>query len=107
MQSEVEEEHVFPSRPPLPQRSKLASHDPNFPRSYGHDYHSVGISLVLSSIVQTAWARSAAIEGVDTRSSSVNTRDLLRKPVVPIWDSVSTLDQVVSTLEAFQKPLLG
>ncbi|MQL67972.1 hypothetical protein Taro_000261 [Colocasia esculenta] len=38
---------------------------------------------------------------VDTGSSSVDTRDLPRKPFVPIWDSVSTLDQVVSTLEAF------
>ncbi|MQL77506.1 hypothetical protein Taro_009914, partial [Colocasia esculenta] len=45
--------------------------------------------------------------GVDTRSSSVDTRGLPRKPVVPVWDSVSTLDQVVSTLEAFPEHLLG
>ncbi|MQM23169.1 hypothetical protein Taro_056233 [Colocasia esculenta] len=38
---------------------------------------------------------------VDTRSSSVDTRGLLRTPFRLIWDSVSTLDQVVSTLEAF------
>ncbi|MQM13505.1 hypothetical protein Taro_046429 [Colocasia esculenta] len=38
---------------------------------------------------------------VDTGSSSVDTRDVPIKPFVPIWDSVSTLDQVVSTLEAF------
>ncbi|MQL72481.1 hypothetical protein Taro_004825, partial [Colocasia esculenta] len=38
---------------------------------------------------------------VDTRSSSVDTRGLLRTPFGLIWDSVSTLDQVVSTLEAF------
>ncbi|MQL97458.1 hypothetical protein Taro_030147 [Colocasia esculenta] len=43
-------------------------------------------------------ARSSS---VDTGSSSVDTRDLPRKPFVPIWDSVTTLDQVVSTLEAF------
>ncbi|MQL90147.1 hypothetical protein Taro_022729 [Colocasia esculenta] len=29
MQSEVEEDHVFPSRSPHLQRSKLAAHDPN------------------------------------------------------------------------------
>ncbi|MQL75598.1 hypothetical protein Taro_007987 [Colocasia esculenta] len=44
--------------------------------------------------------------GVDTRSSSVDTRDPPRKPYGPIWDSVSTLDQVVSTLEAFLEHLL-
>ncbi|MQM12057.1 hypothetical protein Taro_044970 [Colocasia esculenta] len=38
---------------------------------------------------------------VDTRSSSVDTRDSFQKTFWPIWDSVSTLDQVVSTLEAF------
>ncbi|MQL76169.1 hypothetical protein Taro_008543 [Colocasia esculenta] len=38
---------------------------------------------------------------VDTRSSSVDTRGLPRTPFGLIWDSVSTLDQVVSTLEAF------
>ncbi|MQL67858.1 hypothetical protein Taro_000086 [Colocasia esculenta] len=38
---------------------------------------------------------------VDTRSSSVDTRGLPRTPFRPIWDSLSTLDQVVSTLEAF------
>ncbi|MQL90542.1 hypothetical protein Taro_023137, partial [Colocasia esculenta] len=30
---------------------------------------------------------------VDTRSSSVDTRHSSQKPVVPVWDSVSTLDQ--------------
>ncbi|MQL84547.1 hypothetical protein Taro_017055 [Colocasia esculenta] len=29
MQSEVEEDHIFPSRSPLLQRSNLAAHDPN------------------------------------------------------------------------------
>ncbi|MQM09220.1 hypothetical protein Taro_042087 [Colocasia esculenta] len=43
---------------------------------------------------------------VDTRSSSVDTRDLPKEPFGPIWDSVSTLDQVVSTLEAFPENLL-
>ncbi|MQM15726.1 hypothetical protein Taro_048678 [Colocasia esculenta] len=38
--------------------------------------------------------------GVDTRDSSQNT-------FWPIWDSVSTLAQVVSTLEAFPEHLLG
>ncbi|MQL69086.1 hypothetical protein Taro_001356 [Colocasia esculenta] len=44
---------------------------------------------------------------VDTRSSSVDTRDSSQKTFWPIWDSVSTLDQVVSTLEAFPEQLLG
>ncbi|MQM02683.1 hypothetical protein Taro_035451 [Colocasia esculenta] len=44
---------------------------------------------------------------VDTRSSSVDTRGIPRTPFGPIWDSVSTLDQVVSTLEAFPEHLLG
>ncbi|MQL69529.1 hypothetical protein Taro_001806 [Colocasia esculenta] len=43
---------------------------------------------------------------VDTGSSSVDTRDSSQKTFWPIWDSVSTLDQVVSTLEAFPEHLL-
>ncbi|MQL78716.1 hypothetical protein Taro_011138 [Colocasia esculenta] len=39
----------------------------------------------------------------NTRSTSVDTRDLLRTPFGLIWDNVSTLDQIVSTLEALQK----
>ncbi|MQL82094.1 hypothetical protein Taro_014548, partial [Colocasia esculenta] len=78
----------------------------------------------------TFWANLG--QCVDTRSGSVDTRDLPRIPsglfwdivstldqVVstletlpqtpsgPIWDSVSTLDQVVSTLETFTEHLLG
>ncbi|MQL84537.1 hypothetical protein Taro_017045 [Colocasia esculenta] len=37
---------------------------------------------------------------VDTNSSSVDTRGLPRTPFELFWDSVSTLAQVVSTLEA-------
>ncbi|MQL89285.1 hypothetical protein Taro_021862 [Colocasia esculenta] len=54
---------------------------------------------------------------VDTRSSSVDTRDSSQKTCYARmgqcvdtrskWDSVSTLDQVVSTLEAFPEHLLG
>ncbi|MQL76052.1 hypothetical protein Taro_008447 [Colocasia esculenta] len=44
---------------------------------------------------------------VDTSSGSVDTRDSSQKTFWPIWDSVSTLAQVVSTLEAFSKHLLG
>ncbi|MQL84069.1 hypothetical protein Taro_016577 [Colocasia esculenta] len=71
MQSEVEEDHDFPqpfSTSPALQtcysRPKLVDKpSPRVwgrvlivlgPRSYGHDYHSADISLVLSSIVQTA-----------------------------------------------------
>ncbi|MQL67997.1 hypothetical protein Taro_000275, partial [Colocasia esculenta] len=44
---------------------------------------------------------------VDTRSGSVDTRDSSQKTFWPIWDNVSTLAQVVSTLEAFLEHLLG
>ncbi|MQM20481.1 hypothetical protein Taro_053502 [Colocasia esculenta] len=36
---------------------------------------------------------------VDTRSGSVDTRDSFQKTFWPIWDTMSTLDQAVSTLE--------
>ncbi|MQL70156.1 hypothetical protein Taro_002458 [Colocasia esculenta] len=44
---------------------------------------------------------------VDTSSGGVDTRDSSQNTFWPIWDSVSTLAQVVSTLEAFPKHLLG
>ncbi|MQM05137.1 hypothetical protein Taro_037945, partial [Colocasia esculenta] len=44
---------------------------------------------------------------VDTRSGSVDTRDSSQKTFWPNWDSVSTLVQVVSTLEAIPEHLLG
>ncbi|MQL82744.1 hypothetical protein Taro_015213 [Colocasia esculenta] len=46
----------------------------------------------------TLWANLR--QCVDTRSGSVDTRDLPRTPSGLFWDSVSTLDQVVSTLVA-------
>ncbi|MQL97440.1 hypothetical protein Taro_030138 [Colocasia esculenta] len=51
--------------------------------------------------------QSTGSSSVDTGSSSVDTRGLPREPFGPIWDSVSTLDQVVSTLEAFPENRLG
>ncbi|MQM21563.1 hypothetical protein Taro_054606 [Colocasia esculenta] len=44
---------------------------------------------------------------VDTGSGSVDTRDISQNTFWPIWDSVSTLAQVVSTLEAFPEHHLG
>ncbi|MQL80195.1 hypothetical protein Taro_012627 [Colocasia esculenta] len=45
---------------------------------------------------------------VSTLDQVVSTLETLpSEPVVPVWDSVSTLDQVVSTQEAFPKNLLG
>ncbi|MQM15101.1 hypothetical protein Taro_048040 [Colocasia esculenta] len=41
------------------------------------------------------------------KKGSVDTRDSSQKTFWPIWDSVSTLAQVVSTLEAFPEHLLG
>ncbi|MQL76429.1 hypothetical protein Taro_008821 [Colocasia esculenta] len=46
----------------------------------------------------TFWANLG--QCVDTRSGSVDTRDLPRPPSRLVWESVSTLDQLVSTLEA-------
>ncbi|MQL82119.1 hypothetical protein Taro_014586 [Colocasia esculenta] len=46
----------------------------------------------------TFWANLG--QCVDSRSGSVDTRDLPRTPSRLVWDSVSTLDQLVSTLEA-------
>ncbi|MQM23590.1 hypothetical protein Taro_056656, partial [Colocasia esculenta] len=43
---------------------------------------------------------------VDTSSGSVDTRDSSQNTFWPSWDSVSTLAQVVSTLEAFPEHLL-
>ncbi|MQL75869.1 hypothetical protein Taro_008254 [Colocasia esculenta] len=40
-------------------------------------------------------------------NGSVDTRDSSQNTFWPSWDSVSTLAQVVSTLEAFPEPLLG
>ncbi|MQM11045.1 hypothetical protein Taro_043944 [Colocasia esculenta] len=45
---------------------------------------------------------------VDTRSSSVDTRDSFQKTFWPIWDSVSTLDQdSVSTLDQVVSTLVA
>ncbi|MQL69894.1 hypothetical protein Taro_002193, partial [Colocasia esculenta] len=44
---------------------------------------------------------------VDTSPGGVDTRDSSQNTFWPIWDSVSTLAQVVSTLEAFPEHLLG
>ncbi|MQM10459.1 hypothetical protein Taro_043353 [Colocasia esculenta] len=47
-------------------------------------------------------------KGVPIRAKVVSTLETLpRTPSGPIWDSVSTLDQVVSTLETFPEHLLG
>ncbi|MQM12956.1 hypothetical protein Taro_045877 [Colocasia esculenta] len=44
---------------------------------------------------------------VDTSSGGVDTRDSSQNTFWPIWDSVSTLSQVVSTLETFPEHLLS
>ncbi|MQL83819.1 hypothetical protein Taro_016308 [Colocasia esculenta] len=44
---------------------------------------------------------------VDTSLGGVDTRDSSQNTFWPIGDSVSTLAQVVSTLEAFPEHLLG
>ncbi|MQM10906.1 hypothetical protein Taro_043808 [Colocasia esculenta] len=47
---------------------------------------------------ETFWVKLG--QCVDTRSGSVDTRELPRTPSGLFWDSVSTLDQLVSTLVA-------
>ncbi|MQL81374.1 hypothetical protein Taro_013839 [Colocasia esculenta] len=44
---------------------------------------------------------------VDTSSGGVDTRDSSQNTFWSSWDSVSTLAQVVSTLETFPEHLLG
>ncbi|MQM14857.1 hypothetical protein Taro_047791 [Colocasia esculenta] len=51
--------------------------------------------------------KAKSSSSVDTSSGGVDTRDSFQKTFWPIWDSVSTLDQVVSTLEAFPEHHLG
>ncbi|MQL93832.1 hypothetical protein Taro_026481 [Colocasia esculenta] len=61
------------------------------------DTRSSGVDTMLQTqdkIMQN-WSSS-----VDTRSGSVDTRELPRTPSRLFWESVSTLDQLVSTLVA-------
>ncbi|MQM01393.1 hypothetical protein Taro_034148 [Colocasia esculenta] len=67
----------------------------------GVDTGSSSVDTGSSSVDTGSCSVDTGSSSVDIGSSSVDTRDLPRKPFVPIWDSVSTLDQVVSTLEAF------
>ncbi|MQM23723.1 hypothetical protein Taro_056790 [Colocasia esculenta] len=52
----------------------------------------------LDQLPETFWVKLG--QCVDTSSSSVDTRELPRTPYGLFWDSVSTLDQLVSTLVA-------
>ncbi|MQL91808.1 hypothetical protein Taro_024424, partial [Colocasia esculenta] len=63
---------------------------------------SVDTVLQTQGKIMQNWSSS-----VDTSSGSVDTRDSSQKTFWPIWDNVSTLDQVVSTLETFPEHLLG
>ncbi|MQL86168.1 hypothetical protein Taro_018708 [Colocasia esculenta] len=61
-------------------------------------------SQVVSTLVQVVSTqcfkyKAKRSSSVDTSSSSVDTRDGFQKTFWPIWDSVLTLDQVVSTLD--------
>ncbi|MQM22190.1 hypothetical protein Taro_055239 [Colocasia esculenta] len=58
----------------------------------------------IDTVLQIQGKRSSS---VDTSSGSVDTRDSSQKTFWPIWDSVSTLAQVASTLEAFREHPLG
>ncbi|MQM01037.1 hypothetical protein Taro_033785 [Colocasia esculenta] len=61
------------------------------------------VTIFLVSLPSGGRARA----GRRRRGGSVDTRDSSQNTIWPIWDSVSTLAQVVSTLEAFPEHLLG
>ncbi|MQL83380.1 hypothetical protein Taro_015873 [Colocasia esculenta] len=61
----------------------------------------VQVVSTLETAPRTFWVNLG--QCVDTSSSSVDTRDLPRTLFGLFWDSVSTIDQVVSTLVPFQK----
>ncbi|MQL70153.1 hypothetical protein Taro_002457 [Colocasia esculenta] len=63
---------------------------------------SVDTMLQTQDKIMQNWSSS-----VDTSSGGVDTRDSSQNTFWPIWDSVSTLAHVVSTLEAFPEHLLG
>ncbi|MQL75295.1 hypothetical protein Taro_007674, partial [Colocasia esculenta] len=67
------------------------------------------IAQALDQVVSTQCFKCKAKQSssVDTGSGSVDTRDSSQNTFWPSWDSVSTLVQVVSTLEAFPEHLLG
>ncbi|MQL76470.1 hypothetical protein Taro_008865 [Colocasia esculenta] len=62
------------------------------------------VQVVSTQCIQYKAKRSSS---VDTSPGSVDTRDSSQNTFWPSWDSVPTLAQVVSTLEAFPEPLLG
>ncbi|MQL93573.1 hypothetical protein Taro_026219 [Colocasia esculenta] len=88
---------IFPSRSPFPQRSKLATLDPNLL------YWAVRDPMVTTTTAQASPLRSPAL----FRPVVSTLKTAPRTTFWPIWDSVSTLAQVVSTLEAFPEHLLG
>ncbi|MQL91065.1 hypothetical protein Taro_023678 [Colocasia esculenta] len=54
------------------------------------------------------WSSSVDTRSMSTLDQIVSTLETLpRTPSGPFWDSVSTLDQLVSTLETFPEHLLG
>ncbi|MQL83818.1 hypothetical protein Taro_016310 [Colocasia esculenta] len=71
--------------------------------------HRVKVVSTLVQVVSTQCFKYKAkrSSSVDTSSGSVDTRDSSQKTFWPIWDSVSTLAQVVSTLEAIPEHLLS
>ncbi|MQM15216.1 hypothetical protein Taro_048158 [Colocasia esculenta] len=123
MESEVEEDHIFPSRSPLLQHPKLAAHDPNFVDT---ESSSVDIMLQTQGKMMKKWSSGVDTEsssvdtmlqtqgkmmkkwssGVDTESSSVDTRPSSQRTQSTGLYRVSTQDQVVSTLETLHRNLL-
>ncbi|MQL71015.1 hypothetical protein Taro_003331 [Colocasia esculenta] len=72
--------------------------------SFGPESHVVPNNQV--HFMATEFQQQAR-SSVDTRSSSVDTRDSFQKTFWPTWDSVSTLAQVVSTLDQFSRKPSG
>ncbi|MQL95195.1 hypothetical protein Taro_027858, partial [Colocasia esculenta] len=75
---------------------------------FKHKTKSCKTGQVVSTLVQFPENLLANMgQCVDTSSNSVDTRSASQKLSGSNWDSVSTLYQIVSTLEAFPKNQLG
>ncbi|MQL68774.1 hypothetical protein Taro_001069 [Colocasia esculenta] len=73
----------------------------------GHPWPPTPTELQQVVLTQCLKYKAKRSSSVDTSPGSVDTRDSSQNTFWPSWDSVSTLAQVVSTLEAFPEHLLG
>ncbi|MQL67895.1 hypothetical protein Taro_000182 [Colocasia esculenta] len=94
-----------PDRAPIAQAlDQVLDRSPTLCRINSVDTRSSGVDTMLQTqdkIMQN-WSGS-----VDTSSGGVDTRDSFKKTFWHMWDSVSTLAQVVSTLDQFSRKPSG